>query len=135
MEDVKIKLTISWLFIAISMTANTILYFTVPGIIDEVMTGKIVGMQTEPELILVMAVAYFWIPLVMALLSVTLKDKINYWINIIFGAFYTVFVLFELLMNVTTVAYPYVILLDTSAIIVAIMIVRNAWKWKSQLIS
>jgi hypothetical protein len=135
MEDIKIKLTISWLFIAISMTANTILYFTVPGIIDEVMTGKIVGMQTEPELILVMAVAYFWIPLVMALLSVTLKDKINYWINIIFGAFYTVFVLFELLMNVTTVAYPYVILLDTSAIIVAIMIVRNAWKWKSQLIS
>jgi len=135
MEDVKIKLTISWLFIAISMTANTILYFTVPGIIDEIMTGKIVGIQTEPELILVMAVAYFWIPLVMTLLSVTLKDKINYWINIIFGAFYTVFVLFELLMNVTTVAYPYVILLDTSVIIVAIMIVRNAWKWKSQLIN
>ena len=24
------------------MTANTILYFTVPGIIDEIMTGKIV---------------------------------------------------------------------------------------------
>ncbi len=41
MEDVKIKLTVSWLFIAISMTANTILYFTVPGIIDEIMTGKI----------------------------------------------------------------------------------------------
>ena len=135
MEDVKIKLTISWLFIAISMTANTILYFTVPGIIDEVMTGKIVGMQTIPELILVMAIAYFWIPLVLALLSVTLKDKINYWINIIFGTFYAVFVLFELIMNVTTVAYPYVILLDTSVIIVAIMIVWHAWKWKNQLIS
>ena len=130
MEDVKIKLTVSWLFIAISMTANTILYFTVPGIIDEIMTGKIVGMQTIPELILVMAVTYFWIPLVMALLSVTLKDKINYWLNIIFGAFFAVFVLFELIMNVTTVAYPYVILLDTSVIIVAIMIVRHAWKWK-----
>jgi hypothetical protein len=135
MEDVKIKLTVSWLFIALSMTANTILYFTVPGIIEEIMTGKIVGMQTIPELILVMAVAYFWIPLVMALLSVTLKDKMNYWINIIFGAFYTVFVLFELLMNVTTVAYPYVILLDSSVIIVAIMIVRHAWKWKRVLMN
>ena len=135
MEDVKIKLTISWLFIAISMTANTILYFTVPGIIDEVMTGKIVGMQTIPELILVMAIAYFWIPLVLALLSVTLKDKINYWINIIFGTFYAVFVLFELIMNVTTVAYPYVILLDSSVIIVAIMIVWYSWKRKNQLIN
>jgi len=135
MEDVKIKLTISWLFIAISMTANTILYFTVPGIIDEVMTGKIVGMQTIPELILVMAIAYFWIPLVLALLSVTLKDKINYWINIIFGTFYAVFVLFELIMNITTVAYPYVILLDSSVIIVAIMIVWYSWKRKNQLIN
>ena len=135
MEDVKIKLTTSWLFIAISMTANTILYFTVPGIIDEVMTGKIVGMQTIPELILVMAIAYFWIPLVLALLSVTLKDKINYWINIIFGTFYAVFVLFELIMNVTTVAYPYVILLDSSVIIVAIMIVWYSWKRKNQLIN
>ena len=135
MEDVKIKLTISWLFIAISMTANTILYFTVPGIIDEVMTGKIVGMQTIPELILIMAIAYFWIPLVLALLSVTLKDKINYWINIIFGTFYAVFVLFELIMNITTVAYPYVILLDSSVIIVAIMIVWYSWKRKNQLIN
>jgi len=135
MEDVKIKLTISWLFIAISMTANTILYFTVPGIIDEVMTGKIVGMQTIPELILVMAIAYFWIPLVLALLSVTLKDKINYWINIIFGTFYAVFVLFELIMNITTVAYPYVILLDSSVIIVAIMIAWYSWKRKNQLIN
>jgi len=135
MEDVKIKLTVSWLFIAISMTANTILYFTVPGIIDEVMTGKIVGMQTIPELILVMAIAYFWIPLVLALLSVTLKDKINYWINIIFGTFYAVFVLFELIMNITTVAYPYVILLDSSVIIVAIMIVWYSWKRKNQLIN
>ena len=69
------------------------------------------------------------------LLSVTLKDKINYWLNIIFGAFFAVFVLFELIMNVTTVAYPYVILLDTSVIIVAIMIVRHPGSGRGQLIT
>jgi len=46
------------------------------------------------------------------------------------GAFYVVFISFELFMNVTTVAYPYVILMDSSAIVVAALIAYYAWKWK-----
>ncbi len=110
--------------------ANTLLYFLVPGVIDEIRTGVMVGMQTGQELILGMAIAYYWLPLVMAVLSLTLKEKVNRWINIVLGAFYFVFVLFELVMNVTTVAYPYAMLMDVSMITVAALIVWNAWKWK-----
>ena len=130
MEDLKIKLAVFWLFIAVTMSANTILYLIVPGVIDEIRAGEIVGMQAGAELILGMAIAYYWVPLVMAVLSLTLKDKANRWINTILGAFYAVFVLFELTMNVTTVAYPYAILMDVSIIAVASLIVWNAWKWK-----
>ena len=127
LEDLRIKLAVFWLFIAVTMSANTILYLIVPGVIDEVRAGEIVGMQAGAELILGMAIAYYWVPLVMAVLSLTLKDKANRWINIILGAFYAVFVLFELTMNVTTVAYPYAILMDVSVIAVAALIVWNAW--------
>ena len=127
LEDLKIKLAVFWLFIAVTMSANTILYLIVPGVIDEIRAGEIVGMQAGAELILGMAIAYYWVPLVMAVLSLTLKDKANRWINIILGAFYAVFVLFELTMNVTTVAYPYAILMDVSVIAVAALIVWNAW--------
>ena len=130
MEDFKIRLVVFWLFIAVTMSANTILYLIVPGVIDEIRAGEIVGMQAGAELILGMAIAYFWVPLVMAVLSLTLKDKANRWANIILGAFYAVFVLFELTMNVTTVAYPYTILMDSSVIAVAALISWNAWKWK-----
>ena len=130
MEDLKIKLAEFWLFIAVAMSANTLLYLIVPGVIDEVRAGEIVGMQAGAELILGMAIAYYWLPLIMAVLSLTLKDKANRWINIILGAFYAVFVLFELTMNVTTVAYPYAILMDVSVIAVAALIAWNAWKWK-----
>ena len=130
LEDLKIKLAVFWLFIAGAMLANTILYFLVSGVLDEIRAGTIVGMQASAELILGMAVAYFWIPLVMAVLSVTLKDKANRWINIILGAFYAIFVLFELIMNVTTVAYPYAILMDLSVFAVAALIAWYAWKWK-----
>ena len=83
MEDLKIKLAVFWLFIAVTMSANTILYLIVPGVIDEIRAGEIVGMQAGAELILGMAVAYYWVPLVMAVLSLTLKDKANRLANII----------------------------------------------------
>ena len=130
MNDLRIKLAVFWFFIAGAMLANTILYFVVPGVIDELRAGEIVGMQAGADLILGMAIVYFWVPLVMAVVSLTLKDKANRWINIILGAFYADFVLFELTMNVTTVAYPYAILMDVSVIAVAALIAWNAWKWK-----
>ena len=128
----KTKLAVLWLFVAVTMSANTILYFIVPGVIDEIRAGEVVGMQAGPELLLVMAIMYYWVPLVMAVLSLTLKDKANRWANIILGIFYVGFILFELIMNIRTVAYPYVILMDISAIVVAALIAWYAWKWSRQ---
>ena len=130
LQDMKIKLTVFWLFIAATMTANTLLYLIVPGVIDEIRTGQIVGMHAGADLILGMGIAYYWIPLVMAVLSLSLRDKLNRLANFILGVFYAFFVLFELTMNVTTVAYPYVILLDLSVFAVATSIAWYAWKWK-----
>jgi hypothetical protein len=126
----RIKLAAFWFFIVGVMFVNTLLYFVVPGVIDEIRTGVMVAMQTSPELILGMAIAYYWVPLVMAILSLTLKDKVNRWMNLIVSGFYVVFVLFELTMNVTTVAYPYAILMDVSMITVAALIAWKAWKWE-----
>ena len=130
MHELKIKLAVFWLFIAVAMLANTVLYLIVPGVIDEIRTGEIVGMQAGAELILGMAIAYYWLPLVMTFLSLTLKDKANRWLNILLGSFYAAFILFELTMNVTTVAYPYAILMDVSVLAVAALIAWHAWKWK-----
>jgi len=125
----RMRLAVLWLFVAVAMSANTILYLIVPGVIDEIRAGEVVGMQAGPGLLLAMAIMYFWGPLVMAVLSLTLKDKVNRWVSIVMGIFYAGFILFELAMNVTTVAYPYVILMDASAIVVAALIAWYAWKW------
>lgn len=128
----KIRLAVLWLFVAVAMSANTILYFVVPGVIDEIRTGEVVGMQATPELLLVMAITYFWVPLVMAVLSLSLRDRGNRLANIVLGTFYSVFILFELVMNVATVAYPYLLLMDISAIVVSALIAWYAWKSKQK---
>jgi len=125
----KTKLAVLWIFTAVIMLANTMLYFLVPGVIDEIRAGKIVGMRAGQELLLIMAITYFWVPLVMAVLSLTLKDKANRLANVILGIFYVGFILFELTMNIITVAYPYVILTDVSAVVATALIARYAWKW------
>jgi hypothetical protein len=125
----KIKITVLWLSLTIIMVANTMLYLLVPGIIDEIRAGMIVGMPAGQNLLLFMAVMYYWIPLVMAVLSLTLKDKLNRQVNVILGIFYVIFLLFELTMNVITVAYPYVILMDVSAAVAAALIAWYARKW------
>jgi len=66
----------------------------------------------------------------MAVVSLTLSNRVIRLMNIMVGAFYVVFVLFELTMNVTTVAYPYATLMDISVIAVAALIAWSAWKWR-----
>ena len=112
------------------MSANTILYLVVPGVIDEIRAGQIVGMQAGPDLILGMAVVYYWIPLTMAIVSLTVKNKVASRANFAIGVFYAIFILFELTMNVATVAYPYAILMDVSVFFVAALIAWYAWKWR-----
>jgi hypothetical protein len=94
LEDLalKIRFAVLWLFVAVTMSASTMLYFIVPGVIDEIRCGEVVGMQATPELLLVMAIMYYWVPLVMAVMSITLKDKANRWANIILGIFYAGFI-------------------------------------------
>lgn len=129
MEDVKIKLSVLWLFVVGSLLAGSVIFFMVPGVLDEIRVGEIVGMEATHELLLMMAIIYFWIPLVMAVMSISLKGIVNRWSNVVLGIVYAGFILFELTMNVISDPYPYVILMDTSAFLAAASIVWLAWKW------
>jgi len=130
MEDVKIRLAVLWLFVAINMSALVMVIFMVPGMIEEIMAGEILGMQIGPAELFIMAFTYFWVPSVMAVMSCTLKDKACRWTNIIIGIVYTAFVLMELLLNLTQVAYPFAVFLDVSAILASVLIFWYAYKWK-----
>jgi cytochrome bd-type quinol oxidase subunit 2 len=123
------------------MVANTMLYFLLPGVIDKIRAGEVLGfnmLQVGTEILLLIAITYFWVPLVMAVLSLTLKDKANRWANVILGIFYVGFILFEFAITITTTMYPYgarwpyIILMDTSMVVAATLIVWYAWKSKQK---
>jgi uncharacterized membrane protein HdeD (DUF308 family) len=90
-------------------------------------------MQITPEVLLVFAIV-FLIPLVLAFLSLTLKDSINRWVNITSGIVLAVFGLIgpvEYLAK-QSVYSAYVTLSGIVLFVASALIVWYAWKSKQK---
>lgn len=129
MEGLKIKISVLWLIFNMAGLAAVALMFMEPGVVTELAEeGTIAGTQLGPEMLLAGAVTLL-IPLVMAFLSLTLKDKMNRWANIIVGIVYMGLGVADL--AVETAELPgYAILIIVSQFVVVALIVWYAYKWK-----
>ena len=98
---------------------------------EEVISGFHEGGLITPEFMLLVAIIAI-IPLVMAVLSVTLKDSVNRWANIIMGTVIAVLSFLDPALYVASQsAYSaYVILVGIVMFVFAALIVWYAWKSK-----
>jgi hypothetical protein len=78
LEDWKIKIAMLWLVYESGSIVTFIFDAWTPGWIP----GEIQGFKLTPEVLLVFAIIYV-IPPLIAFLTLTLKDSINRWLNII----------------------------------------------------
>lgn len=100
-----------------------------PGVIDQIRLGEIEGMKIGPELLLFFAILLL-VPLVMAFLSLALKDSANRWANIILGIVYAGIGIVELATTANPSAYS--ILLEASKVVVTALIVWYAYMWPKE---
>jgi hypothetical protein len=128
LEDWEIKISVLWIVGELTGIVGLMLSSFEPGVIEQIIGGEVEGMQITPELLLVFAII-FLIPLVMAFLSLTLKDLTNRWANIIVGIGYTVFGLIDLIENI---AKPYYVLVGIAGVVASALIVWYAWKSKQK---
>ena len=89
-------------------------------------TGQYLGSKVTPELLLFLTIL-LWVPFVMAFLSVTLKNPINRWANIIVAIVWLGIGFIDWLwLNATAFA----ILLWFTEVAAKVLIVWLAWKSK-----
>jgi hypothetical protein len=131
LEDWRIKISVLWLFYIAAFLAVMILGIMEPGVLNQFLdTGEIGGMKIGQELLLFFAVMIL-VPLVMAFLSLTLKDSISRWANVIVGIVYVGFQLFALAETLMlSTVYGYAVLMEAAKVVVPAMIVWYAWKSK-----
>ncbi|MCC4769409.1 hypothetical protein FXV91_04095 [Methanosarcina sp. DH2] len=117
-----------WLFASIAFLAHQILVLMEPGIIADLMAGEAEGQKIGPELILFFAILML-VPMLMAFLSLTLKDSMDRWVNIIVGAIFAVLWLVSV-VDAAQSAYWGGALMTLSAVVASALIVWYAWKSK-----
>jgi len=130
LEDWKIKISVLWLFASVAFLAHQILVLMEPGIIAQLTAGEAEGLKIGPELILFFAILML-VPLVMAFLSLTLKDSMNRLVNIIVGAVFAA-LWFVGVVSAALSAYWGEALMTLSAVAASTLIVWCAWKSKQK---
>ena len=130
MDDWRIKISVLWLFASIAFLAHQILVLMEPGIIAQLMAGEAEGQKISPELIMLFAILLL-VPMVMAFLSMTLKDSLNRLVNIIVGAVFAV-LWFVGVVDAAQSAYWGGALMTLSAALVSVLIVLYALKSKQK---
>jgi hypothetical protein len=123
LEDVRIVLSGLWIALMLTYLLGDVMRI----FSGDFNAGELVGMQITQELMLMMAIIMV-IPVVMVLLSISLKYSVNRWLNIIVAIFFFAF---------NVVGLPtYVSLYDQFLIIVGLVFnaitILYAWKWNKQ---
>jgi len=135
LEDWRIKISALWFFYVVTWLLVLMFSLIAPGTIDEIRAGK--GVMGEPitgGYLLASAIILLF-PLVMAVLSLTLKDSVNRWANIIAGIVFTALSIlssFEALALKDLSVFAYMHLIDISMVVAPALIVWFAWKSKQK---
>jgi len=128
--ELKLKISILWIVSSLIGLSSGLLSFMEPGMITDLMDGEVAGMQITNEFLLVFAVMVL-ITVFMPFLTITLKDRMNRWINIILGIFFTAFSIIDLKDYITKQS-GYAILLTIAGMVTTALIVWYAYKWPKQ---
>ena len=128
----KTRIAVLWVLMAVAISAHSIMVFMEPGILEK-MEAEMEAMGPGMWIFL----ALFWLfPLWMAFLSLTLKDSVNRWTNLILGIIFTLLNIWHFLgCGLALIENPigeptaHHILLVGSTVVATALIAWLAWKW------
>ena len=126
----KTRIAVLWIILAIGFSAYMFLRFLEPGIIEGIISGQFGRSQSQINEGLLFYLAIFWfIPFIMAFLSLTLKGSANRWTNFVLGVLVAIAFVYGLLES-ARMGHSAVILVDKSiGLVAAALIAWYAWKW------
>ncbi len=126
--NIKIKLAALWASVTFCYLYGDYFELYTPGKIDSLLTGK--NILDSPTKVLI-ATIILAISSVMVAASILLKPKINRILNIIFGLFFTLMMVF-IGINSMTEWYSFYVFLAFLESVLTFLIVWYAFKWPKQ---
>ena len=129
-DDIKIhvKMKISALWASVMFCYIYADYFGlyVPGALQRMLEGKMGPLGPTTQGVLLGTSLMMAVPSIMIFLSLALRPNLNRWLNIIFGAIYTVIIL------ITMWDWAFYIFFGIIEVVLTALVVWYAWKWPKQ---
>jgi hypothetical protein len=125
----KARLAVLWLTMAVGTAASMLLIVVKPGGIEDIMAGEMGGTQISEGTMVIYAL-FFIIPLVVAILSLTLNGSANRWLNFVLGIVWGLWFVFQMTGHATmeeTVPIATWLLLG-GGLVISAYIAYFAWK-------
>jgi len=123
----KTRIAVLWVFMPVAMSAHMLLLLMEPGGLEWVISHW----EAMGATALLIEALFWWVPLVMAFLSMTLKDSANRWTNIILGIVFTAFNIFQLFEPCVGARIDQILIIGLTVVATA-LIAWYAWKWPKQ---
>jgi hypothetical protein len=136
MEDVMIKISVLWIFLAVANAAHYAMYVCFePGAIQNLACMHTSEERTKNARLAIGEAFTSWlIPLTMAFLSVTLGDLPNSILNMVLGGLFTLYGIFHIakcpLVHISKKPSVNQLLICISTIVVTALIFCYAWSWQ-----
>jgi hypothetical protein len=123
----KIRILVLWIFTGASITAEVALYLYKNGLIAEIISGDAGIGPVE----LVIWTCRWLVPFVLAFLTVLLRDKASRMLNLVFGAIFLVFNIFQFAARAATEQDlpAFLIIIIVSSTVAAALILWSAIRW------
>ena len=127
----KARLSVIWVGMAVGTAVAILLTLVAPGAIEEVMAGEWGGMEVSEGMLAIWTI-FFIIPLVMAILCLTMNN--SRWLNFILGIIWFLYFIYDIVYNATLEeAAPVAVwLMIATGFVVSAFIVYFAWKWPKE---
>jgi hypothetical protein len=122
----KTRIAVLWIVLTVNFSAFLFVSLLEPGAIKELLETQANQGTRSPMLVL------FFIPFIMAWLSMTLKDSTNRWINLVLSILFAVFFVGEFIRYAAAGRPATILVAVFFAFVVDILIVWYAWKWPKQ---
>lgn len=125
----KARLSVLWLTMAIGTAVGGLFSLLTPGGIEDVMAGEMGGMELS-EGTMVVYLFFFIIPMVVAILCLTLNGSANRWLSFVLGILWVLWFIYDIVGSATGEGAVYIAmwLMMAAGLIISAYIIYFAWK-------
>lgn len=124
--DLKLRIIVLWIWAVICMAASLVFELLEPARLERTMS--IIEDLVRLDIWLIIATFFGLIPLIMAFLTVVLKDRVNRLTNKTLSIIYAAIVLWNFIQMLLNPAIHQIIIIG-SVVVVSAYLIFYSWKW------